>query len=30
MTTITGKDRTVRYSELANTLVSAATSVDYA
>ena len=30
MTTITSKDRTVRYSELANTLVSAANSVDYA
>jgi pimeloyl-ACP methyl ester carboxylesterase len=30
MTTITGKDRTVRYSELANTLVSAANGVDYA
>ena len=30
MTTITGKDSTVRYSELANTLVSAANGVDYA
>jgi pimeloyl-ACP methyl ester carboxylesterase len=30
MTTITSKDRTVRYSELANTLVSAANGVDYA
>ena len=30
MTTITGKNRTVRYSELPNTLVSAANGVDYA
>ena len=30
MTTITSKDRTVRYSELPNTLVSAANGVDYA
>jgi pimeloyl-ACP methyl ester carboxylesterase len=30
MTTITGKDRTVRYSELPNTLASAANGVDYA
>ena len=30
MTTITSKDRTVRYSELPNTLVSAANGIDYA
>src|ERR1700692_4427012 len=30
MTTITSNDRMVRYSELPNTLVSAANSVDYA
>jgi pimeloyl-ACP methyl ester carboxylesterase len=30
MTTITSKDRTVRYSELPNTLVNAANGVDYA
>ena len=30
MTTITSRDRTARYSELANTLVSAANGVDYA
>ena len=30
MTTITSKDRTARYSELANTLVSAANGIDYA
>ena len=30
MTTITSKNRTVRYSELPNTLVSAANGLDYA
>lgn len=30
MATITSKDRTVRYSELPNLLVSAANGVDYA
>ena len=30
MTTITSQDRTVRYSELPNTLVSAANGIDYA
>jgi pimeloyl-ACP methyl ester carboxylesterase len=30
MTTITGKDSTVRYSELPNTLASAANGIDYA
>src|SRR5271168_390361 len=30
MTTITGRDSTVRYSELANTLASAANGIDYA
>jgi D-arabinose 1-dehydrogenase-like Zn-dependent alcohol dehydrogenase len=30
MTTITSKHRTVRYSELPNTLVSAANGIDYA
>src|ERR1700693_84492 len=30
MTTITSKNRTARYSELANTLVSAANGIDYA
>ena len=30
MTTITSKNRTVRYSELPNTLVSAANGIDYA